>query len=159
MIIKSQKTIIGVGMVASLFLTACSKNDEDTSPTSATVTAVKIATFPLSDQGAQWDVGSDADVYFTIESNNNVLFTFNKSNCIDNVTASDLPLYFNLSVPYQLSVLNQVYYIGIYDYDNLSTDDLIARLPFNPDEFKEDRPATKKVMANDALVEVSFNWE
>lgn len=146
-------------LLLSGVLCSCQKEDNETpDPTEVSISAVKIITMPLTDKGSEWDIGSDADVFYTIENANTVLYSFNVTGRKENLNQFMLPAVFQMTVPYRLPSMNQAYYITLYDYDDLSSNDLIARISFNPEEFKSDRPLTKIISGSDAIVEISFVW-
>ncbi len=138
---------------------SCQKDDDETpDPTEVSISSIKIITMPLTDNGSGWDLNSEADVFFTVENANTVLYSYNVTNRKENLNQFMLPAVFPMAVPYRLPSINQVYHITLYDYDDLSTNDLISKLSFNPEEFKSNRPLTKTISGLDAIIEISFIW-
>lgn len=145
-----------------LLLAACSK-DEDEDATSVSISSVNVITMPMvAPDGTDWDNflegGAGADLYFTIETPGYVLYKWNTGKLAGNIITADLPIRFDLEAPYLLASLNRAYTIRLYDYDNLSGDDLVAEAVFYPDQEKQARPSVKTISGAGCRIELRLNW-
>jgi PKD repeat protein len=110
-------------------------------PTSVRITSVRITSIPLVDPtcNCAWDNNNGPDVYYELtETSNNVLVS-TIANPFNNVVASDLPITWNLSTPYQINDFLRYYRLQVYDKDTNDTpssnDDFINGFLFNFNEF------------------------
>lgn len=145
-----------------LLLTSCQPEDSDAGdflpdPKEVWITHVKVHTMPLTDKGSRWDVDSDADLTFSILNHTDVLYSHPEYYL--NIGIQSLPITIPLKNPYHLPAINQPYAIRLYDYDDLSPDDPIADVYFNPNEFKGQRPSSKKIETSNAQIEIFFTWQ
>lgn len=116
--------------VAALALPSCQK---EKTPTTMTITGVRITQFPSTDAGgASWDLGSGADLYVQItNSSGTVLFDSDYfEDAVSGGTGSGY-LYTPTS-PVNITCPTCQYTLSLYDYDELDADDFIGSYSFRP---------------------------
>ena len=98
-------------------------------PGKAFIDSVSIEQIPFTDSGgAGWDLMSGPDFFFELRtSSGNVLI---QSSTITDLAPSDLPLTFYSSDPFKIPSWSSSYYYYLYDYDDLSANDLIGSTNF-----------------------------
>lgn len=86
--------------------------------------SVIIVAMPFTDTGgAGWDLASGPDLIFELTHNGN---TFKRWGPIDDLAPSDLPIRGYVSSPYEITDWSFIYFIKLYDYDDLSANDVIG---------------------------------
>lgn len=114
-------------------------------PSIIKITKIKVTKFPDSNNGDWWDSfpSSDADIYVTIEDTNfNTIY--DHPNYIPDATGIGTINYQFIPVnPIVISNVSSSYYMTLYDFDNTSSDDLVAFGVFNLYNSSGGFPATK----------------
>lgn len=139
---------------------ACNEQKEGTpapEPVSVAIEAVKVMTMPFTDRGSRWDNVSDADLYFTIESSQHVLYKYDVARRKENIQASDLPYSFNMN-RYELPQVNGTYVVRLYDYDFPDGDDKIDEVIFSPGLYKSNRPHTQVITSAGTKLQLDLSW-
>lgn len=147
---------------ASLLLTACDSDNNDSPPRRAVVTAVQVDDGPLLDvNGAQWDgnLGGGPEIYFRlfyadedfiVDPGADVLnprddrFVVNVANpdqpWYDDVRTGDFPLVWDVDGGFEVRDFREEYRVVLFNHDPLGGDDaMISTRTFFFDEEAPDR--------------------
>lgn len=102
--------------------------NQEITPSQMTINKIELTSFPLHNNGYDWDTWSSyADIYFVLMKNNQVIFTM--PNYIEEASNSSYVLYTGSIV--LDSPLNE-YVLTLYDYDSSGDDDFMGGVRFVP---------------------------
>jgi len=161
---KNIKILLGIVILSSILTTySCSKEEEKKEVVTVvtppilvykfTVTKMEITSFPLLDNGGQWDLLDDADVYYTINDGSTELYTefFNFYTDVNTV-----PISWNLSTP---EVINNVTLLRIDVVDKEVTNStLMGSVTFDFNNYISSKPTIFSNTNGDYTVKITGFW-
>ena len=103
-----------------------------TAPTSVKIVAFKLDAFPLTkSNGGGWQSGSGPNIYAEVDNVvNNTVTALYKGGYYSSVSLSQLPLSWTLTSPVVVTDFTMTYQAVIYNYNALSTNDLMGGAAF-----------------------------
>lgn len=154
-------------------MTAFSKNgkkeDETTTtitvnskPTTCYITSIKFTSYLQDDNGYYWDnaaAGYYPDIYFLFaDEGGNTIYNATSSNRIENVTSA--PFSWNFTSPGLTFDMNKTFYVHLYDYDSLDSDDHMGGCGGNTlnNYNNYPYPSTITLSCSNMTVELSVTW-
>lgn len=102
-------------------------------PSSITITKIRVKQFPDTENGSWWDTfpNSDADIYVTLVNTSSA--TIYTSNYYTNASGLGTTYYdFIPTTPITITNVMSALSIKLYDYENVGSDTLMDYLFFNP---------------------------
>jgi PKD repeat protein len=127
-------------------------------PTSVKIIGLKLKAMSFVDPSCScgWDATSGPDVFFKlITPANNVAVT---GTTFTDITTASLPLLWNFTTPYQISVLTDVYKIEIWEFDTPDPNDLISSFTFTP-SLATGYPTTVSGTSGSTQIELTLQWQ
>lgn len=141
-------------------LNSC-KKDSETTPnyTNFKITSVKITAMPfLNENNNSWDLAAGPDVFFNMEDVNNTVLMNGSNSKISDISASSLPLIWNLTSAYQITNIAVTHFVTVYDYDTPDPDDLIGYVGFKMEDHKSGYPTTISATNGELSVTIVGSW-
>jgi hypothetical protein len=114
-------------------------------PTQVKITKIRVTKFPDTNNGNYWDnfPNSDADIYVTIQNSSSVTI-FDSPTYFENATSNGVNYYdFVPTSPIIIANAISPYYMYIYDFDAVGSDELMDFYVFNPYSSTGGFPTTK----------------
>jgi hypothetical protein len=156
---KLLNLILGFLVLIS-FTSACKKKEASLDPNynHFKILSVKVVNLMFKDEyNKAWDTLDGPDVYFNIETKGNNIKRNGINSCKDNVTASNLPLMWDINEGYAITNLSETQYIILYDIDTLDPTDRMGFVTFTMDAHKSGYPTT--ISKSNAGITVTINGE
>ncbi len=144
--------------------TSCKKDSKTTPATHPNynnfkITSIKITSIPfLNAYNSSWDLTNGPDVYFNIADVNSNILLNGSSNHFSDISASTLPLNWNLVAPFRIINLSNTYYITVYDYDSPDPDELMEYADFKMSDYSGSYPTTINISSNELTISIIGDW-
>ena len=119
--------------------------DTQITPTQVKITKIRVTKFPDTNNGNYWDTfpNSDADIYVTIQNSSSVTI-YNSPTYFENATSNGVNFYdFVPTSPIIITSVLSPYFMYIYDFDAVGSDELMDFYVFNPYSSSGGFPTTK----------------
>ena len=129
-------------------------------PTQLILSGITINAMPLTNNGANWDVGlfgsENPDVFYVLKSGSDEIFS---SSSQDNIDAC--PISFTENLPYIISDLTQEYTIELYDNDQIAgigENELMGSCSFTPNESITAGGNTINITSSEITMNLAIEW-
>jgi hypothetical protein len=158
------KKILLILLFAITIFTSCKKDSKTTTLATPNynnfkITSIKITAIPLLNAyNSSWDLSNGPDVYFNISDINSSILLNGSSNRITDISATSLPLNWNLVAPFRIIILSNTYYISVYDYDSPNPDQLIGFVEFKMSNYSGSYPTTIHISSDELSVAIIGDW-
>lgn len=127
------------------------------------INSVVLTGYPmLKPNGGSWDINSGPDIFFKIlgvNPSNTVLYTFNNP-MID--VSSVKNLQFNITNGFTLNIVNDFYFLYVFDDDSPLNPDALGYLSFNPSVYQllpNNYPASFIRTQNGITATLNVEWQ
>lgn len=128
-------------------------------PISVKITNITVKKFPNLDNGNLWDALSDADITFTIESPSDIEI-YEEPTYYNDASGLNVSYPFTLDPALTIYNVTENHTLYLFDYDDLSLDDIMAGLVFKPyDSSREGFPTSFTISNNANTFECDFTVE
>jgi hypothetical protein len=114
-------------------------------PSQVKITKIRVTKFPDTNNGKYWDSfpNSDADIYVTIKNSSSVT-VFDSPTYFQNATSNGVNYYdFVPTTPVIITNVLSPYFMYIYDFDAVGSNELMDFYVFNPYSSSDGFPTTK----------------
>jgi hypothetical protein len=129
-------------------------------PTQLILSGITINAMPLTNNGANWDVGvfglENPDVFYILKAGSDEIFS---SSSQDNISA--FPISFTENLPYTIDNLSQEYTIELYDNDQiagLGENEFIGSCSFIPNESITNGGDEINITSNGIDMTLDIEW-
>ena len=145
-----------------VLLVACRKKQlkpKDPDYTNFKILKLTLSQMPFQDKNNDdWDILDGPDVFFNMESTgNSVLFPGSGLRYTD-INALGLPLNWNFIPAYEITNIETVQFVTIYDYDTFDPNDQIGYVGFTLSEHKSGYPKTITKASDGITVTITGEW-
>ncbi len=134
---------------------SCVKEND---PESGEVESITLFQFPNTNQNGDYfdALGDGPDVYVTLDTGNTTVFT---SDIYFNNAFSPGQFTFPMTSLIEFTDFNTEFWVNVYDYDSLDTDDYMSSMVFIPSEFPSAYPAAQLANQGDYEIQMDFFWK
>ena len=129
-------------------------------PTELILSGITINTMPLTNNGANWDVGlfgsENPDVFYVLKAGSDEIFS---SSSQDNIDAC--PISFTENLPYTITDFSQEYTIELYDNDQIAgigENELMGTCSFTPNESITAGGNTINITNSETAMTLAIQW-
>ena len=129
-------------------------------PTELILSGITINAMPLTNNGADWDVGlfgsENPDVFYVLKAGSDEVFS---SSSQDNIDAC--PISFTENLPYTITDLSQEYTIELYDNDQVfgaGENELMGSCSFTPNESITAGGNTINITNSETAMTLAIQW-
>tara|TARA_B110000467_G_C18171714_1_gene395553 strand:- start:139 stop:714 length:576 start_codon:yes stop_codon:yes gene_type:complete len=129
-------------------------------PTQLILSGITINAIPLTNNGANWDVGlfgsENPDVFYVLKSGSDEIFS---SSSQDNIDAC--PISFTEGLPYTITNFSEEYTIELYDNDQIAGiggNELMGSCSFTPNEYIANGGDEINITSNGIDMTLDIEW-
>jgi len=129
-------------------------------PTQLILSGITINAIPLTNNGANWDVGlfgsENPDVFYVLKQGDDEITS---STSQDNIESC--PIFFTEELPYTITNLSQEYKIELYDNDQIAgigENELMGTCSFTPNESITTGGNTINITNNGVNMTLAIEW-
>ena len=129
-------------------------------PTQLILSGITINAIPLTNNGANWDVGlfgsENPDVFYVLKSGSDDIFS---SSSQDNINAC--PISFTEGLPYTITNFSEEYTIELYDNDQIAGiggNELMGSCSFTPNEYIANGGDEINITSNGIDMTLDIEW-
>jgi hypothetical protein len=147
------KTLIT--LIALMILALGCRKEKD--PDQVRIKSITVTTFPSTNSGSSWDdFGGDPDIYIDVMVGGNLFATFQSVHFSD--ATNTIQYEFIPGSPILIDNLSSDVGIQLYDYDDLSADDLMTGMTFDLEDQRYTAPLVKTYTTSNFTVELQLEW-
>ena len=129
-------------------------------PTELILSGITINAMPLTNNGANWDVGlfgsENPDVFYVLKAGSDEIFSSSSQDNIDS-----FPISFTENLPYTITDFSQEYTIELYDNDQIAgigENELMGTCSFTPNESITAGGNTINITNSETAMTLSIEW-